>query len=459
MYFRSLSHHDRSEQQKGWCPLYLTASGASFVEFVIVLPVFLMILFAFVDLSRYLMTESMLETAANRAIVLASTIPGLDDDPGTPDSRKDQAVSDVEAFAERLATSGFISGVDSPSMAYLTSAPKLELPVVLPGKSMREALETTPMKVTLGAKLLPIFPLIPLIDLKAEAYGFRETRSGVALPIPVDCQGNPIGDSNYYSFCDECNWPENYLLGNVYWDQQSRSCKQCSTSRYEARFTNWSKTGCRCPGWSDCTRELGPNGVLFVPVTTNGCVWCNCYGEFGFQFGADGKCECRWPQAVVRPLRHTGFASWGTLTGCYCEGADQITDQNCADRFPGLSVYADGTNCYCRCSMANCPNGYSVTTPEAGCSCTCPSGKVYDRSVPGCVCTNLNVPCSSPSFQRDPADCQCKCTITCGSGANNAAKKNESTCTCSCDGYGSPNAQGQCPDYDPNNPGDGGLGQ
>lgn len=431
--------------------------GASILEFSLILPlVFIGLLGAF-DLGRYILATLFLEAAANRGIAVATTIPGLDEDEGTPELRFEQAKDIVIARTQQIATLFIISAPAAEEMmAHLDGAPELDVPSGDGSESRRQKLQSNPMTLTVRARMRFFLPLIPDVDLVAEAKAYRETRSGVALVIPVDCSGRPLGgnsinmvaDTYSYAKCDVCDWS-----ANQWWDRTSRSCKPCNGA-YQS--LNYNSTGCSCT-YDKCKEQKGGYASMSGTYAT-GCN-CTCNASGGMK-EVDGKCGCQDPTKEIQYLSSRGYS-------CLCTGENKYDVARCKSEYGANNIYPQWDNCSCYCynNDGDCQYG-NPGSPATGCICTCPAANHVERKnaqgkVVGCDCSNKDDPCP-PNYYRNPYTCQCACDrgTKCTGGINNSTWFDTSTCSCSCytTGDHADTSTNKCSDYETGSTPGGGQG-
>ncbi len=388
--------------------------GVAFLEFVIVFPVLVMIFLAFVDFGRYAYTKNIVEAGANRALLLASTIEGLEDEPDAVDSRHEEAVERVEQVAYDFVTSTFVTD-DENGWAKLKERPTLVLPSDSVGASMRERLQAAPMQIRLQAEIIPLLPVLPPLTINGLAVGYREPSSDVSLPIPVDCLGNPAGTESFYDFCT-CEG------ANEKWDSSARACKSCG----DGGEVDLGGTMC------NCADEFCQDGMGRFSYSDDVGGICRCKCADGTSAGADGKCACPSDKVPVGS---------GESTVCHCSGDDKFDDARCAAKYPGsTNVVATSNECGCQCGPNNCSSRPWMKQGGLGqgCECVCVNNKLkqFDN---GNRCDCPNPPSCTGTWRLSRGSCQCYCSLKCPHGTV------QPDCTCKCDVDDSIRSSDSCP--------------
>ncbi len=386
-------------------------TGVAFLEFVIVFPVLMLIFLAFVDFGRYAYTKNIVEAAANRALLLASTIEGLEDEPGAEGSRHEEAKARVEAVALDFVLGTFLSQ-DEGSYAKLEGLPELVIPKASIGQSIRQVLQSEPMVVEIDAVIVPFLPVLPLLSIKGKSVGFREPSSDVSLPIPVDCLGNPAGSDSFYDYCP-CEG------ANEKWEASTRACKSCGVGG-EVRTSG---TSCSCSN-ELCQAEMGPNSYV---AYSGGLCPCKC--PSGLSTDSAGECSCPEGKNVVGS---------GSSSKCNCADDDEWTDARCQDEYTPVNAVATSDLCGCKCAAVTCGTYMMQTNLAGGCGCVCWNGNLETKDGgTRCDCKNPET-CQNDRFYLNRGDCKCKCKFSCTNGTM------QDDCSCKCDD-GSVRTSDSCP--------------
>lgn len=388
--------------------------GVAFLEFVIVFPVLVLIFLAFVDFGRYAYTKNIVEAGANRALLLASTIEGLEDEPNDVNSRHDEAVARVEQVAYDFVTSTFVTD-NEQGWAKLKSGPTLRMPEDSLGASMRERLQAAPMRIEIQAEIVPLLPVLPPLQINGLAVGYREPSSTVSLPIPVDCLGNPAGSDSFYDFC-ACEG------ANEKWDATSRTCKSCG----EGGEVDIGGLQCNCAD-EFCRGGMGPYSYADEVAGI-----CRCKCASGTTPDASGRCAC--------PPDKTPVGS-GQSTTCHCDGDTKYDDARCRAEHPGASnIRATSNKCGCECAPRGCNNKpwMKQGSIAQGCKCVCVNNTLtqFDN---GNRCDCPNPPTCVNPWKLSRGNCQCYCSLSCAHGTV------QPDCTCKCSVDGSIRSSNSCP--------------
>ena len=369
--------------------------GATMLEMAIVLPVFILLILAFIDFARYVSVKTVLNTGAARALTIASIAPGLVVDtelPGVDLTRQNEVLNRVRRTAKQLASSTLVSETPT-SMIYFDGDTEVELPTRAgTGLSIEDAYRTTPITVSIKASMVPVLPLLRLfradgtIGVQGVATGFREIATLSSNPIPTDCLGRPIGSADYFQDCpcqDETR---------EHWDSSSRTCVCSGQLVGEAG-------SCACPDGAvpdpnDSTRCVCADAGK---VIRNG--QCVCPGQ-NREF-IDGRCQCA-----------PGYNPTGTASNnCQCDWRAL----NC-----GPLEYADSETCQCQCDR---------TREGANCECKSTHHDVGERR---CECNNSSEAAACRArvgFAWNFVECRCQCsTQSCPPG-----QSLNGDCQCQCD--------------------------
>ncbi|MCC6955010.1 MAG: pilus assembly protein, partial [Deltaproteobacteria bacterium] len=156
--------------------------GATFIEFALILPLLVLIIFFLLEIGRYMALYSTLNIGADQAVGLASKIEGLDGTPGTADY--DAAFNTVLAKAQEPGLAGFLTPNLGQGSATLRSI-NLSVPVPTGGESVAQAMMDEPIRLTMEAELRPVIPLFPTWPIRIIAESFREQRKIASLPVPT----------------------------------------------------------------------------------------------------------------------------------------------------------------------------------------------------------------------------------------------------------------------------------
>ena len=396
--------------------------GVALIEFVIVFPVLMLILLAFVDFGRYVAAQSILESAANRALLLASTIDDIDND--KEDTEYKEAETRVLETATRLVGASFIGLNTSDSgLAHLKSEPTLIRPTPQAGQTMKDALQSSTMSINLEATITPFLPFLPKFTVAGKAVGFREPRSEISLPIPVDCKGNPIGSEGYFSDCP-CDGVQNSI-----WNEETRECEACLNGKQAEDGS------CRCPTLTECQQQLGPRGYVSWYGNAENCN-CKCGGGAGFD--ENGQCNCL-DGKIFQSI--SGPSGYGV---CQCLPEDQVTQEQCEQKYPGLPVSVTADKCRCFCDLG-CGPRTGPKLVQRACACECVDPEKFEWTGPdsGCECKNRDQAANCASgYVWDEESCSCLCNLPC----NSPGSLNTTDCTCSCGPGITADASGNCPD-------------
>ena len=361
--------------------------GASLVEFALVAPIFFLAVFTIFAVGRVLAVRMVLNTAAERALSLASVEPNLDTDcllvpaalrTACGDRRK-ISVTRILNVARSLPLQTLVNEVPDQGSSYFISGnnitPAVEL-ILAPrvgnnqgvrgyfatgnatnpsysysdhinppsGEPLVAYLQRVPIEVRLRAEVDTFLPFFGRWTVEGSAVGYREPRFVSSFPPRLDCRGNPIPP------------------GGV----GAATCP-CSTNQ------------------NDPTLIAHPNGAGCICVTVSS-----------------------GPSLVQ-------VVSQGLVVTCKCPNANQQYNPglNKCVACPNNQVLQNGT---CVCPTVPCQGG----TVNTSCVCSCPQGQLNQD---GLCCpagqVNLNGQCSCPPAQEQACITSGGTVIT-------------GTCGCSC---------------------------
>ena len=397
-----------------------SARGAAFVEFVLVFPVFIILLLGFFEFSRFLSARGAMNAGAHKALSLATVMQGLDnDDQQSPEFLSAEA--QLKEVAQNIPKAAGVNFSGDATGVAIAEIPQITLPTRLPGEEMRTAMLRDPIKVEITGTYFPLFPLLPNMDLTGTAVGYREPKTILSQPVSTDCVGNVIGSSRFNTECP-CEEP------GMTWSQQLSACVCGNGLVADAA----SPGGCGC---AEENEEVNPDtGQCECALTRADCppgTWVNTSGDncrcvcadrtktFNPETGececdarnlwfdqGDGTCECR-PEAEDIPSgRNPNFIMRNDpvvgACGCGCpptghnicltSGGDFVFGK-CLCRCPRGTTLSDSGRCECPTDF-NC--GDNMRRTGIGCGCECLPGFVLNRGLciePGCVgCGGENPP-------------------------------------------------------------------
>lgn len=476
-------------------PLYSRQRGATLLEFVISLPLLVLIMIGLVDFCRYLTIRAIVTHSAQRAVALAATLPGLDSDDTTSSdftSAKQQIEDEARSQALIL-----LSATPEDSMQYLsqTDGIKVDIPEPQNGMTMQRTLSEKAVGVVVTAKVVPFLPFLPVFTAKASAYGYREPRQIASLPVRIDCNGNPAGSTTYnagecpcgkyayWSYTDkqcyclsgligdpttECRCPEHYslylasgtphcqcaLLSEDCGQGQIVDSKTCKCACDAAKGFIQDGESCSCKsgfenqsGTCKCTAQCGPN---FIQIQSD----CSCSCPDPFEphgSGADQTCECPATKdqqgttcvckAPTTPCQGNQVQDSTTCqckcpASCPAESTQNPTACSCSCNNPDKVLSANGASCNCRSDLS-CPGGAILDT-AGDCSCDCPTGSTWNSQTSQCACDNA-------AKHIENGSCTCTST-TCPAGS----LLNQTSCVCECRPGFIPDGSGGCKCANPN---------
>ncbi len=417
--------------------------GATLLEFAIVIPLLLFTVLALFDFVRYLTIQGILNSAANRAVSLASVIEDLDTDcrrlpPAQRvncGTRRLDAIEKVLKVAQDLPLETMLGTDVSSDRAYLISeadpnraaiefiisedknlTAKLQYGTDAPSariinfdadepnvQALSDILQNEPVEVRIRARVDTFFPFLGELNVEGHAAGFREPRFLTSFPARLDCRGRPVGPGGETPVDCPCSTdPDNPTL----LDDGSGSCI-CDPGIFD---TVEEDGVIRCICKAGDTFDIDEGGNCFCPYTTAEELGCAA----GQIFDADA---CRCDDCPGQNTSTDGIAcscpvSSAAEAGC---GPEQIFDAEECDCVgcPFEQVAnADGRACECpfaNASEAGC-TGTEVFDSE-NCKCNpCPYEQVADSTGEVCECPPdflSNNECG-PGDRVDVDQCRCR---------------------------------------------------
>lgn len=467
--------------------------GSAFLEFALVVPLFLIFILGLCDMARYFTMESVLSQSAQQALSLAKVIPSLEDDSESSGTPVNAAV--IKTIEEKA--SAFAKIVYGENAVFQAS---LSLPEKT--STLREALNTNPMEISLSAQMNPILPLLPPIKITQKVSGYREPLFSSSMPVLLNCKGEQVtasdwvnpsdcpckGDKYAYKQADgTCKCKEQASYWWTYYGKegmaplQQDSAGTCSCAHIEGSTLTYDKTiygyfcKCNCPdGYggkiingkcncdTKCTDENkisdGKSNCICDPNTN-----CGPTGEPD----PSNNCQCKckyWPTKEDHNLPGSlyEFIQFDPAIGaCRC----YATEWNCpantfmfeSRNYYGRGIcdcrYCDSSSttynaethkCTCSLTAEQCKargpsyylQDYTPSNPARGCSCmACSSGKVSNTAGTGCVCPTSAIN-SCVSQNRLISSDYCTCSTLCA--FPKVVNSSASACVCPA------NAASQC---------------
>lgn len=329
-------------------------NGASFVEFIVVVPIFIILVFACIDFARYTAAKSILTTGAHRAVSLATVIPNLD---LAPEERPinpeliDLARTDVITLAQNVPiNSSLFTNGSNTSRITLDATPELILPTRENGQTMLQAMQDEPIEVRLIGTYDPFLPLLSNLPIRSSATGFREPRNVMTMPAPTDCFGNRLGTVAYVTECP-CNMQFFGL------DDDGRcTCLATDETCPGEQIANDHGCGCHCPGnqtYDEATGAcecLAANNMQDTPDDADFCSCVSGDSSCGPGQAFDSfSCRCQCSGALANDCRTSG-GTWNLGScQCSCTGVNQqLVDSRCVCATPPTCQPDEvESNCVC----------------------------------------------------------------------------------------------------------------
>jgi len=348
--------------------------GAALVEATFVLSFLILIIFGYIEITRYISAKNQLRIATDRALETAQRITDLE-------SLENQ--TNIENIARNFAATGLLTNA-SGSFGYLIQPGNstykiLNLPPYTAGE-LETKLQSNPIRIELQARLEPMLSILPSMTVTANAVGFREPRRQATNPTPKDCNGNTLG-SAYYSPTASCPCDGSCTDPAKSMQKYMGICQcRCNSAR---GFSTDASGNCVCPlgttnvnNFCDTNSQYCPSGQTRNP-STNQCV-CGAGATL-----SGSACVCNNTNQVYDNASLT----------CICPPAPPgktLTDSNnctftCTD--PSKTVDSNGECVLCRSGYTSsgvsnciCQNDPSIT------GISCPVGSTWNLAACKCLC-------------------------------------------------------------------------
>jgi len=455
--------------------LFSTSRGATLVEFAIVVPLLLLVLFGIISIAMVYQAKSALEKGAEQGLAVASVIPDLEDTEAPSFNTITTQVRE-EALAHPLSVF-FENGVDdlggsaTPGTSRIVEAnldlfPDPELP-----PDLTDHFSDNPISMELVAEVDTLFWFLPSITLRALAVGYREPRFLSSLPRPFVCDPDgPPGAIKEIDFNSEipeqCPCPDT-SDPRVIFNADSGTCL-CASPLVDIGTPEGplheNPERCIC---SDADREISYDPVACVcrscedlgwvgadgPVDTGDDCVCSCPEPFQGEVQSDGTTHCICPEVAFETCP-SQYIVEGEQCVCNsdcvaaaCEAMEPPKVLNsscgCSNCLSALSCDAEPSinkcqiiegsqghgQCRCNsslvrscCHAKNAP--YKGATDSQGCghgNCgcgpTCPGNQVINPSTEECECppgSPSEAECNSQGQPYNPELCECDPACTDG---------------------------------------------
>lgn len=465
--------------------------GVAFLEFAIIAPLLFFVVLGMIDLFTYLYLANVLDARAHRALEVASWVPGLEQQKEVMANGQESALQKASRQIKQNVLSSEISTLfktapNGPARARLLGEEYsdyaeiveiregqeidketfrkvkkdivIALPPVQAGSKTRDIyFSRNPIGVRINAKINPLTPFMPSLDVSGEAWGFRETSSTSERSPMIDCTGKPFdpnklptpqeccldaagkitnGINPYTGLCGCPSGREFGIIPGKVPEESACICKlssiTCDNGKPITHPDNWNRTvnynDCTCspgdctydnwqigagrdgsdPGKCSCTQGeyflQGFGDQVVSPIATGGCAYQNCEEVTTSRGAKYQKCTNRVdPTCKVTCPKNSGYDP--ILCGCYCSngGNDLAPPGGCGCNILQTDVSNTPGKLDCHCQK----NGVDMPAwdPERG---------VLDPNTCSYVCNN-RVYYSGTSYQLIPGDpsigtpAMCKC--------------------------------------------------
>ncbi len=439
--------------------------GATIVEFAIVIPILLLVILALFDFVRYLTIQGILNSAANRAVSLASVVEDLDTDcirlpapqRATCGARREVAIRKVLTAARDLplatmlgtdiqndaaylispTVDGSTDPVQQPAIEFVLSRAEDLRAYISDGtddatstqltfnsetptnQALSDLLENIPLEVRIRARMNTFLPMFGEFEVQGHAAGFREPRFLTSFPARLDCNGRPIGPGDTEPVDCPCssdpNNPDlvqgpggclcNVSAGLVGQDINGTFTCVCE----DPDLIKDGNGNCICPYTNAQEAGCGPNQV-YNPDT------CGCDDCPQLQTSGDGiACTCPFATPEEAGCAEGQVFEPGTCRCKDCPYLQEADDSGLACECPYTS--AEQAECAddeifnpVNCTCNRCPNEQVPNGDRDGCECPsdyltnndCGPGARVD--VDKCRCVNCR---GNQTVTPDGLDCEC----------------------------------------------------
>lgn len=383
----------------------LSEKGAVFAEAALALVVFFLIVLGFIDFTQMMALQSQLTVAAEQALTVAATDPGIDAyEFGKNSEEQPEEFKNAQNRALERARSIVSLGNSAESVEIAEDC--LDIPRTAPhiGAKMSQVLETTPIQFNLSTTYTPILKFLPPMPIQAKAVGYREPRKMIAMPNVVDCNGNVLGSPLYKQ------QPCPYCSADKMWDFDNEKCV--------CRNNPLNEGTCTCPAG----KVLSADFSTCVCENVLDCSW----GVSGLQnnvFDTD-TCACKCKLTGDVKIINVGTTSCGCSTGATAM-ANVCKCPSC-----GLGLcYRTGDFCKDECIAGSVYDGPFTGWRETSCKCLGSRIKSGTGRAARCVCNNST--CEYGKQVRPAIGLiDCAPTCTCGTGASLKPSRGSFACTC-----------------------------
>ena len=466
--------------------------GVTTLEFSLIAVIFFALVLTLFDMSLYLTTRSVMNSAANKAISVASVIDDLDTECSLLPAGKQAACGTDRLTAIRTVINtarnnslgtlvrGQAGNILADLLAGNGATPAIEFQIVKnsalttthraykvdgqsatatvffptgtwvnPGVSLRDVLQSQPMEIWIRGTYRSLSPWLPAMTVVGHAVGYREPRFISSYPEYVDCRGQSVPVGTVPSTIGYCPCSSDPGNGTVV-EGPNGSCT-CRSSLVQSGTGNSITCSCNNPnqtpdpvtGTCACPTLNCANNEIINNTT------CQCDPCPGFYQSNPNHTACgrTCPAAVLAAggANCGGDDYWDPST-CSCKSCPQYQDANgahsaCACVLNvasdcGAGQIADTANCQCLSCGAN-------TTPNAGqsaCTCnlaatSCPPGTFLNQTATNCSCTA----CGSGQQPNAGQTACVACTLTAADCTGNTSLDPQACACTPCTGNFTPN--------------------
>jgi hypothetical protein len=394
--------------------------GVAFVEAAVILGVFLFLIIGFIDLSRMMWIQSQLSVAADQALTVAATDPGIDYYDLTGKGHPQEYLRAEERVlnkAKEVALSGGLNEEKTQISSQSINLSRIAAGAP-PGSSMEQLLESHPLEVSLTSEYEPILPGFGSITLRGRAVGFREPRKIATMPVIVDCNGNLLGSPMYEK--NPCPCPVDKM-----WDFSKKKCVCRNNPANDGtcgcdplRELSPDFTTCQCKAQSCLIDHIQNTDTCLCQCNLTGAVTAQCQCADN-TLRSGNQCNCITDGLPPYTTRTGSSCSLQCLNGNFQPIGGNVNN-GCECR---LGMRLSGNNCICdsdycstqgwtnafrnsNCTTCGCGGGSSLVGEK---TCGCPNSNYVFNESNGCECSQT--PCSDApnQFRNSSNACACQC--------------------------------------------------
>lgn len=427
-------------------------SGATMVEFALIVPLLLILILGVVAFSLFFSTKSLLAKGAQEGLTLASVVPGLEELDEETHLVHPEIKNDIQTAALSYPLTGFLRlgqevGGDAGTGENRIIAINIDVgegqAVENNWTELTNYLSTNPMEIELVAVVKNPIWFMPDFTVRERAIGYREPRFFSTLPRPVDCNKDFV---TFQTLRDGgppppqecvCDTPPNGVdPWRVYLNPTTGLC-ECFDPPFDSQYDNdGTLIACNCPG-NMIAKEGTPPECSCPSCESQG--WTNAH----LNDPHDPSCACVCNDAFVEDPPGS--------KQCICP----LTQEDCS-RY-GQQFNPQTCTCGATCNSGTCGVDdvlciFNENTGACACNAGCKeqecedSGQYFKLGDGSCFGDNCR--CLACEAKQVPQNSGCFCNLNAGA---NKCECNEDCLRAYCHAQNKPyyvnhNAQYECQD-------------